>query len=404
MTKKKSAKGETPDPATETPEDQTPDTTKDTQSEPDKSTDPVDAESIEPTSKVESDDPSDTETPEASDDGSLHVDQDPVTAEPALPLAQPEPPKQRSVFLPLVLGGVVAAMAGFVAARSQIIDPILPPAWRADGSNSNLADALDTLQADVSGIKSRLGDMQGQIDQIPAPTDLSGDIAQLGEGIDNLTTRIEDVEGRPAPAGTGVSSTALRNLTDQVAAQQAQIEKLLEDAQLAQQSSSAAANDTLARAAATRVLAAIDSGAPFATALDDLRAVSDVAIAPALAEVAATGVTPLSELQSGFPDAARAALAAARAADSSASGGVGDFLRRQLGARSVQPREGADPDAVLSRVEDDVRRGHMNDALAEVETLPEPARDALADWIAPAKARQAAMNEADALIQRLTAN
>jgi hypothetical protein len=61
-----------------------------------------------------------------------------------------------------------------------------------------------------------------------------------------------------------------------------------------------------------------------------------------------------------------------------------------LNARSLEPREGDDPDAVLSRVEAAARAGDIAAALAEIEALPEVAREPLADWIDRAEAHRAA--------------
>ncbi len=73
-----------------------------------------------------------------------------------------------------------------------------------------------------------------------------------------------------------------------------------------------------------------------------------------------------------------------------AGGGVGAFLRRQLSIRSTAPREGTDPDAVLARAEAALGQGRLGVALREVEGLPEPARAAMAGWIAEAEARAGA--------------
>ena len=69
--------------------------------------------------------------------------------------------------------------------------------------------------------------------------------------------------------------------------------------------------------------------------------------------------------------------------------GYTDFLAAQTGARSLTPREGTDPDAILSRAEFALSEGRLADALAEVTTLPDPIRAPFSDWIARAEARLA---------------
>ena len=63
------------------------------------------------------------------------------------------------------------------------------------------------------------------------------------------------------------------------------------------------------------------------------------------------------------------------------------FLRSQSGARSLTPREGTDPDAVLSRAEAALRDGQIKAALAELAGLPPAGTEAMAPWIADATRR-----------------
>jgi hypothetical protein len=98
-------------------------------------------------------------------------------------------------------------------------------------------------------------------------------------------------------------------------------------------------------------------------------------------------------------------LSAARSAGTGeGQQGIGGFLTRSLGVRSVAPREGNDPDAVLSRAEAAVNAGDLSAALNELDTLPEEAQAVMADWRAAADARVSARTAADALAQRLTAD
>lgn len=61
-------------------------------------------------------------------------------------------------------------------------------------------------------------------------------------------------------------------------------------------------------------------------------------------------------------------------------GVIGDFLRVQTGARSVEPREGDDPDAVLSRADAAVKAGDIKGALGLIATLPQAGQDAMSGW------------------------
>ncbi|MEP5088867.1 MAG: mitofilin family membrane protein, partial [Paracoccaceae bacterium] len=231
-------------------------------------------------------------------------------------------------------------------------------------------------------------------------------LASLSKDLTDLDVRLTTLEKQPI--SQGVSQAAidayereLKNLQTAVADQRGEIESLLSDARAMEQNAELTAQDALARAALTRVLSAIDSGQPFDSALADLVSVTGTAAPEALSAVAARGVSPLIQLQDRFPGAARAALSAARMDDPDAENGVVAFLSRQLGARSVAPREGSDADAVLSRAEASLKEGRLNDTLAEIETLPPTAMPAMSDWVALAEARRAAQAAAEKLAQSL---
>jgi hypothetical protein len=153
-----------------------------------------------------------------------------------------------------------------------------------------------------------------------------------------------------------------------------------------------------AKAALTRLQAALDSGAAYASILPLLGDVPAV-----LTENAETGLPTLAALQDGFPAAARAALEAALRANMGESWTerATSFLRSQTGARSLTPREGSDPDAVLSRAEAVLGAGDIPAALTEISALPPEAQTALADWRALAEKRQAGVEAVAALAATL---
>jgi len=150
--------------------------------------------------------------------------------------------------------------------------------------------------------------------------------------------------------------------------------------------------EALARQAAQNQIAlALQSGAPFAEQVDIL---GDV---PAdLVAVAEDGVVTQDTLIADFPPLAREALRLARSGES--GGGMGSLFRNAFNPRSLEPREGDDPDAVLSRAEAAVRGGDIAAALTEMEGLPAEAAAPLADWRARAETRAAALAAADAYL------
>ena len=163
----------------------------------------------------------------------------------------------------------------------------------------------------------------------------------------------------------------------------------------------ASAQQALRRAALTRIRTALDTGSAFAPALGDLER-AGMSAPDALQEVAETGAPTQADLQERFAPAARAALATVRkAGEDGEDAGFWTFMSDQLGARSLERREGPGADAILSRAEDDVRQGKLESALTEIDALPEPAKAELAEWAADVHARMQAVAAHDALAAKL---
>lgn len=298
-------------------------------------------------------------------------------------------------FWSMLLGGCAAAAIGVGAAPY-----ILPSDWFAPGDSGIEARVDRGLAAQ----EERLNDLTARIEGQSPPPDLSGAIDGLGATLTALTgqlsaleARLAALESRPLPeAGDSVPAAEIADLRAMLETQRAALDALTTEAQAAEAAARDSAVAVLRRAALSRILTALDSGSDFTGALNDLRE-TGVDVPEALAAVAERGVPTQTGLVEGFPDAARAALALARAETGVETSGMSGFLKSQLGLRSLSPREGDDPDAVLSRAEAALRDGRLGDALAEIETLPDAARTALAEWVDLAMSRKAALAAAEAL-------
>ncbi|SIT81079.1 hypothetical protein [Pontibaca methylaminivorans] len=349
--------------------------------------------------------------------------------------------QRRGGFLPALLGGVLAALLGFFAGRADLIDRFLPEDLRSSAQSGDLADlrgeiaardeAIRDLRAGIDSLQAMVGEDNADDtgpDMSALTEPLSDQIAELSGRLDDTDTaiaaldeRIERLGNRPAGAAPDELAadwevrldTLRETMSDQVAEQmsdqRAEMETLLAEARRidAEARAREAAAESAAQAATGRdvlaqIRAALDSGRPYA---DQLRMLDGTGLSPppALAGSAAEGVATLNALQSEFPPAAREALAAVRAQDDG-SRSFGTFLQRQLGARSVAPREGDDPDAILSRAEAELNGGNLEAALEELDMLPETAEPALAEWRARAEGRLAAIRAADDLAQSLNSN
>ena len=324
---------------------------------------------------------------------------------PPEPVAPPEPQVivRKGGFLPMLLGGAAAAAIGFGASLY-----LLPEGWRSGGDDAlaALSARLDEQASVLSELRSQVGTapdlspVEARLDEVSASVaTVSSDLAAAAERFAALDTRLSDLEKRPvteavSPDAIAAFERELKALQDAMAAQRAEVEKIAAEAAQKEQSAEMTAQEALTRAAASRIRAALDAGTGFADAAETLTG-AGVALPPILAQSAETGIATRAELIDSFPEAARAALAVARKDDT--AGGIGSFLKTQFGARSLEPRDGDDADAVLSRAEAAVREGRLADALAEIDALPEPARAEMSDWLARANQRREALAAAETL-------
>lgn len=303
------------------------------------------------------------------------------------------PPHKKTAtgFLGGVLTGLLCGGAGFAAAQY----------WPLNAGAVG-GDQIAALQSDLAAIKAeiaqpagvdpaqaaRLDAIEAALKSIPAAPDLTA-----------LTNRIAAIEAQPA-----VSATALSALEGQLSALKSQSNPvdaaaLVKSAIAAEMNSVASAAATLrdqsldaaksaqTAAAITQLRAALDTGAPFGSVVDSPN------FPAILTPYAATGLPSQTALIAGFPDAARAALEAALLANMGEtwSERVTNFLRNQTGARALAPREGSDPDAILSRAEAALNAADLPTVLTEIAALPPQAQTAMQTWTDMAKLRQSAI-------------
>ncbi len=340
--------------------------------------------------------------------------------------AAARPPRRSGVgFLALVLGGGLAAIIGFGAARY-----VVPEGWPFPGVAPEvdpLAAAVE-VQADRLGVleatAQKHGDALAALQSDPGLENLGAEfgaelaalqarLTDINARMAGIETRLSTVEKLPQGAGSEAAAAAAAAYERDLAQMRAMLDEELArigavqaDAQTMEANAAQAARAATGRAALARVLAALDTGQPFGEALSEMSAATGVAVPDALNAMAADGVPTLAGLQAGFPDAARASLEAAilAAVDDGSMNRVSAFLRTQLGARSLEPKEGDDPDAILSRAEGALRQGQIDDALVELETLPDAGKPAMADWIALATKRLDALAAGETLARQLNSN
>lgn len=297
----------------------------------------------------------------------------------------------------VLLRDQAAVIEGLQADLAQMAERPVEAAPAPDLSEdfAALRAQLAAMQGDLSGLADRPVTVEGDEAATAAIAALQAEIAMLTDRLASIetpdTSRIEELEA--ALAETNASAEAA------LAAKAEEAEGLAQ----ALADAEAANADVTAKAAAATAMAAlrsaVETGAPYGEALAAYGAATGAAAPEALAATADTGVTPLAILERDFADAARDALdASVRATMGTETGDrVGAFVRSQLKLRSLTPREGDDPDAVLSRAEAALRDGGLAQTLEELAALPEAGQAAMSDWMALASARQAALDAAAAL-------
>ncbi|MEK0165074.1 hypothetical protein VWX35_00125 [Phaeobacter sp. A36a-5a] len=411
-----------------------------TQAEDSKSEVDSEAEDVQPSEPVNAEtgavsddqrdqlDPQQAETAELAEASTVETAATERSADDLPPFTPPAPEVERIVerrggFGAAVLGGVVAAGLGFVAGQSNVLDGFLPPSWRSAPSvdataleelqerlNTRISELEDRIAAtaddlNLAPLAEQLDTLKQEVAALQSGATAAGDTG-LADALDSLAIRVDALESRPitdaaSPEAVAAFEAELNKLQDSLAAQRAEVEKMVDEARAMDAASAEAARIASAQTIVARLRSALDAGTSFSGLLDELRAVG-VTPPEALAGSAEAGVSTRSSLRDGFAPAAREALAAARQ-EAKGTGGIAAYMRRQLGARSVAPREGDDPDAVLSRAEAAVQNGNLQDALMELEALPETALAPLADWQAAARARLSAVAAVNELAQSLNA-
>lgn len=356
------------------------------------------------------------EPPESAEPEAIQDDQQ--QAQPEADVTPPAQPAQQVIvrkggFVPMVFGGAVAAVIGFGLAHSGLLEGVAFPG--SGGGQEQILDLSQRLSAQDNAV-SDLAQRLSAVEDAPAPE--AADVVDPTPMIDDLATqiaalgqRINVLEDRPVGEASGTSdeaaaaiATARRDLDEirqTLEAQRVEIAALTEDAAREEEAAQMSARAAMQRAALTRIQTALDSGAGYVEALADLRD-TDLAVPQPLVDQAESGVMTLNALQTSFPDVARNALRAAR--QETGGSGVGEFLQSQLGLRSLEPRDGDDPDAVLSRAEAALREGRLADTLTELQILSDAAQAELAQWTAQAETRLATVAAVQDLAQTLNAN
>jgi len=324
--------------------------------------------------------------------------------------------RKSSGVLQLVVAGFVCAGFGFGAAiLSQPSNPIWP-------IHPDMAQFRDETTGQIIGIDTRLNALEGRVtdvDERAVGDVFQSDLDELTNGYDQrfleIASQLENFDKRLAALEESAIESAIpdelvaqyqgevKRLKETLEAQRESLQKFMAETAEATNEVTQRAKDTVARGILAQIRAAIDAGGPFDTAIKEFDEQVGHALPNQLRSLAQEGVQTYQELRDSFAEAARSALNAARDELNESEGfmGIGNYLRQQFQARSVTPKMGDDADAVLSRVEQELRENDLTGALNELDALPDAARDQMQQWIDQARERQDALEQLDILSQEI---
>ncbi len=314
---------------------------------------------------------------------------------------------------------------GDVSARIAVLAPADDLSQRIDAA---VSEARASLETEIEDLRGRIGQIDGaETRQRLAALESSAE-ARAAE-LDSLKSQLSG--GAAATAGLSEETVAridtyraeveglrasLAAQSDRVGELAARIDEVASEAdrqietaraRVAEVETEAESRLTAATAQSetASLRAALASGEPFAEELSTLSADPAIEVPEGLSTAADRGVPTLLQLKESFPDAAHAAIRASimASAGDGLLGRSNAYMRAQVASRSLTPQEGMSPDAVLSRMEANLREDDLAGALDEADGLPSEAADAMGAWLEEARRRLAAEEGLEALNSALPA-
>ncbi|SDG30266.1 inner membrane protein [Limimonas halophila] len=343
----------------------------------------------------------------------------------------------RDTWLPLVTGQGDAAPSGAakqLAELQQRVDRVDTVIDRAEGLRGEFTDLQQQVQERVGKLDQQVQDLAGRevvspsrveelSQRVESATDEAGELASrldnattrletavgridsLAERVDTLSGRVQTVENQAADTESVQKlSSRVAAVDEQLAGMETLRQRMENRANVEEVARTAAASQVARIMVVTELRDALRFKAPFEA---ELQAARDVlpADAPAqaqlekLADRAGEGIPTREQLAARYNDAARDAVGAAASGED--GGLLGGVLRRLNNVISVRPVEpdagGSGPTGILARAQAQLEAGDLEGAVTALEKLSGKPAEAMAPWLADARARVAA-NEAVAAL------
>ena len=143
------------------------------------------------------------------------------------------------------------------------------------------------------------------------------------------------------------------------------------------------------------------NGTPYKKNLENIELIMDLKAPEILRNLAETGIPTMKDLSESFPKFARMALSADRNLQETEDFKFLTFLRSQFQARSTIPRQGSDPDAVLSRSEAFLKSNDLEKCLLELTQLDGIALKVMEPWRISAENRINSLLAVEQLVQSI---
>ncbi len=265
----------------------------------------------------------------------------------------------------------------------------------------NLSAALEQVKVDVAALQSANtpgGDDTALAALSDKVAEIEKTVASLGQGGNAAPVDLGPLNEKLATLDALVKSTG-----DASTVQEGRLTALEQSvSQLSARVDTQASQPKIALAiAASALKAALDRGAPFAAELDTFAAITpDAPQIATLRAYAEKGVPTRTEIAGGMDAAANAMVAADQPVDANAG-----FFQRLLSSaeslvkvRPIGAVEGKGVPETVARMEVAVNQGDYAKALAEYDTLPDPAKAVGADFAGKLKSRIEVETQIDALI------
>ncbi len=270
------------------------------------------------------------------------------------------------------------AIAQATSEIAQVTDAVAQIEERLSGVETG----LDTLAAQdyEAQINKQIADLKAEIDATPTVVTADGASIDLGP----IQAELDALKAQNAELSTAIGEKLSRTVSE--------AEEQVATAENAKNS-----------AAVTVALAQLRMSAMDGRGIaDDLQRLREAEFdIPEELSNLSSGVDSAATLENEFGDYAISAIRSSIKASSGDQGGFFADVKSQISAefagRSTTPQEGVTPDAILSRSEDHLRNGNLEQSILELSALPSEAMDEMKPWIERAEKRLNLLAAIDAL-------